>query len=192
MTICANYTKTVMFFCAFCHMVSGAVWWCCRAVSCAVVWCGSVTRCEAFLASFYGFMVSSTSIALKWLCGRSGASGMVSRCRHGVGCVVSLSLVWCCGSLCGSLVVFSGCGGLWSGCVSLVVSVALLVCCAWCCVSGAVVLSGVGLFSGGLVCCLLVSGGVFSGLVFWCLVWCLVYYQQCLKFLCTRKECHIT
>ena len=61
-----------------------------------------------------------------------------------------------------------------------------------CCVSGAVVLSGVGLFSGGLVCCLLVSGGVFSGLVFWCLVWCLVYYQQCLKFLCTRKECHIT
>ena len=75
---------------------------------------------------------------------------------------------------------------------SLVVSVALLVCCEWCCVSGAVVLSGVGLFSGGLVCCLLVSGGVFSGLVFWCLVWCLVYYQQCLKFLCTRKECHIT
>ena len=91
-----------------------------------------------------------------------------------------------------ALVVFSGCGGLWSGCVSLVVSVALLVCCAWCCVSGAVVLSGVGLFSGGLVCCLLVSGGVFSGLVFWCLVWCLVYYQQYLKFLCTRKECHIT
>ena len=192
MTICANYTKTMVFFCAFCHMVSGAVWWCCRAVSCAVVWCGSVTLCEAFLASFYGFMVSSTSIELKWLCGRSGASGRVSRCRHGVGCVVSLSLVWCCGSLCGSLVVFSGCGGLWSGCVSLVVSVALLVCCAWCCVSGAVVLSGVGLFSGGLVCCLLVSGGVFSGLVFWCLVWCLVYYQQCLKFLCTRKECHIT
>ena len=176
MTICANYTKTMVFFCAFCHMVSGAVWWCCRAVSCAMVWCGSVTLCEAFLASFYGFMVSSTSIALKWLCGRSGESGRVSRCRHGVG----------------SLVVFSGCGGLWSGCVSLVVSVALLVCCAWCCVSGAVVLSGVGLFSGGLVCCLLVSGGVFSGLVFWCLVWCLVYYQQCLKFLCTRKECHIT
>ena len=67
----------------------------------------------------------------------------------------------------------------------------------WLCVSGGLcgssgVLSGVGLFSGGLVCCLLVSGGVFSGLVFWCLVWCLVYYQQCLKFLCTRKECHIT
>ena len=25
MTICANYTKTMVFFCAFCHMVSGAV-----------------------------------------------------------------------------------------------------------------------------------------------------------------------
>lgn len=82
------------------------------------------------------------------------------------------SLVWLCvsGGLCGS-----------SG-----------VLCVVCCVSGAVVLSGVGLFSGGLVCCLLVSGGVFSGLVFWCLVWCLVYYQQCLKFIFTRKECHIT
>ena len=106
-------------------------------------------------------------------------------------CGVSVSglVLWLSG---GSLVVFSGCGGLWSGCVSLVVSVALLVCCVWCCVSGAVMLSSVGLFSGGLVCCLLVSGGVFSGLVFWCLVWCLVYYQQYLKFLCTRKECHIT
>lgn len=172
MTICANYTKTMVFFCAFCHMVSGAVWWCCRAVSCAVVWCGSVTLCGAFLASFYGFMVSSTSIALKWLCGRSGASGRVSRCRHGVGCVVSLSLVWCCGSLCGSLVVFSGCGGLWSGCVSLVVSVALLVCCAWCCLvsvwcrsllwwSG--VLSGV--LSSGLWWCLLWSGLLVSGIL---------------------------
>lgn len=77
------------------------------------------------------------------------------------------SLVWLCvsGGLCGS-----------SGVLCVVLS------------GGAVVLSGVGLFSGGLVCCLLVSGGVFSGLVFWCLV----YYQQCLKFLCTRKECHIT
>lgn len=137
-------------------------------------------------------MVSGALVVLKWLCGRSGASGRVSRCRHGVGCVVSLSLVWCCGLLCGSSGSSMAVGAVWSGCVSLVVSVALLVCCAWCCVSGAVVLSGVGLFSGGLVCCLLVSGGVFSGLVFWCLVWCLVYYQQCLKFLCTRKECHIT
>ena len=133
-------------------------------------------------------MVSGALVVLKWLCGRSGASGRVSRCRHGVGCVVSLSLVWCCGLLCGSSGSSMAVGAVWSGCVSLVVSVALLVCC----VSGAVVLSGVGLFSGGLVCCLLVSGGVFSGLVFWCLVWCLVYYQQCLKFLCTRKECHIT
>ena len=42
---------------------------------------------------------------------------------------------------------------------------------AWC------RLSGVGLFSGGLVCCLLVfSGGIFSGLVFWCLVIMLVYH----------------
>ena len=112
MTICANYTKTMVFFCAFCHMVSSAVWWCC------------------------------------W---------------HGVGCVVSLSLVWCCGSLCGSLVVFSGCGGLWSGCVSLVVSVALLVCCVWCCVSGAVSLV--------LSCCLVSV----SSLVVWCAVfWSLV------------------
>ena len=119
-------------------------------------------------------------MVLKWLVMR------LTGC-HAVGMV---SAVWClclwsgAVALCVvSLVVFSGCGGLWSGCVSLVVSVALLVCCAWCCVSGAVVLSGVGLFSGGLVCCVSggMSGGVFSGLVFWCLV----YYQQCLKFLCT-------
>lgn len=77
---------------------------------------------------------------------------------------VTLS-AWCrlCGVSVSGLVLWlsvwlSGCGGLWSGCVSLVVSVALLVCCVWCCVSGAVVLSGVGLFSGGLVCCILVSG----------------------------------
>lgn len=171
MTICANYTKIMVFFCAFCHMVHGVVWWCCRVWWCAVVWCGSVTRCEAFLASFYGFMVSSTSIELKWLCGRSGASGRVSRCRHGVGCVVSLSLVWCCGSLCGSLAVFSGCGGLWSGCVSLVVSVALLVCCAWCCVwwCHAVwcrsLLWWSGVLSSGLWWCLLWSGLLVSGLV---------------------------
>lgn len=150
-----------MFLCT----VSNYVWSGCRAVSCGavwcrvVVWCGSVARCKALLASFYGFMVSSTSKALKWLCGRSSASGRVSRCRHGVGCVVSLSLVWCCGSLCGSLWSFLAVGAVWSGCVSLAVSMALLVCCAWCCVSGAVVLSGVGLFSGVwcLVCCLLVS-----------------------------------
>lgn len=191
MTICANYTKTVVFFCAFCHMVSGAVWWCCRAVSCAVVWCGSVTLCGAFLASFYGFMVSSTSIALKWLCGRSGASGRVSRCRHGVGCVVSLSLVWCCGSLCGSLVVFSGCGGLWSGCVSLVVSVAILVCCVWCCVSGAVVLSGVGLFSGGLVVwCAVFWSLVVSSLVWSSGVWSGVWYiiSSALNFYAHEKS----
>ena len=95
MTICANYTKTVVFCCALCRMVSGlAVVWC-RVLS----WCGSVARCEALLASFYGFMVSSTSKALKWLYGACGASGRVSRCRHGVGCVVSLALVWCCDAL---------------------------------------------------------------------------------------------
>ena len=53
MTICANYTKTMVFFCAFCHMVSGAVWWCCRAVVlCRVLWSGvalwhSVARFKA-------------------------------------------------------------------------------------------------------------------------------------------------
>ena len=135
-------------------------------------------------------------MVLKWLCGRSGASGRVSRCRHGVGCVVSLSLVWCCGLLCGSS---GGLLWLWWSLVWLCVSGGLCGSSGVLCVvlslgavSGGVVLSGVGLFSGGLVCCLLVSGGVFSGLVFWCLVWCLVYYQQHLKFLCTRKECHIT
>lgn len=95
MTICANYTKTVAFCCAFCRMVSGLAVVLCRVLS----WCGSVARCEALLASFYGFMVSSTSKAVKWLCGRSGASGRVSHCRHGIGCVVSLALVWCCDAL---------------------------------------------------------------------------------------------
>lgn len=158
MTICANYTKRVSCFCALCRMVSGlAVVWCC-----VLSWCGSVARCEAFLASFYGFMVSSTSTALKWLCGRSGASGRVSRCRHGVGC---------------------GCLWLWCGAVTLcevilacfrcLVVSGLAVCLwwslwlFWCAVRGAVSL----VLSGGLVCCLLVfSGGLFSGLVFWCLV----------------------
>ena len=172
MTICANYTKTMVFFCAFCHMVSGAVWWCCRAVSCAVVWCGSVTLCEAFLASFYGFMVSSTSIALKWLCGRSGASGRVSRCRHGVGCVVSLSLVWCCGSLCG---VSGGLLWLWWSLVWLCVSgglcgssgVLCVVLCLWCCraVWCRSLLWWSGVLSSGLWWCLLWSGLLVSGLV---------------------------
>ena len=113
MTICANYTKTVVFCCAFCRMVSGlAVVWC-RVLS----WCGSVARCDALLASFYGFMVSSTFKALKWLCGRSGASGRVSRCRHGVGCLVSVSslVVWCAvfwSSLGVSSLVWSS--GVWS------------------------------------------------------------------------------
>ena len=102
MTICANYTKTVVFCCAFCRMVSGlAVVWC-RVLS----WGGSVARCDALLASFYGFMVSSTFKALKWICGRSCASGRVSRCRHGVGCVVSVS------SLVVSSLVWSS--GVWS------------------------------------------------------------------------------
>lgn len=126
-------------------MVSGLAVVCCRVVSVAVVWCGSITRCKAHLRRFYGFMVYSGLIALKWLYRACGASGRVSRCRHGVGCVVSLSLVWCCGLLCGSCGSSLAVGAVWSGCVSLAVSVALLVCCAWCCVSGAVVLSGVGL-----------------------------------------------
>ena len=51
MTICADYTKTLVFHCALCHIVSGlAVWWC-RAVSCCgclcLVMC-SVTLCETF------------------------------------------------------------------------------------------------------------------------------------------------
>ena len=115
---------------------------------------------------------------------------------------VTLS-AWCrlCGVSVSGLVLWLSVWCLWWSSLAVVVS-GLAVCLwwslwlFWCAVSGAVcgavVLSGVGLFSGGLVCCLLVSGGVFSGLVFWCLVWCLVYYQQCLKFLCTRKECHIT
>lgn len=157
MTICANYTKTVVFFCAFCHMVSGAVWWCCRAVSCAVVWCGSVTRCEAFLASFYGFMVSSTSIVLKWLCGRSGASGRVSHCRHGVGCGVSVSgvVLWLSVWLSGGLL------WLWWSLVCL-------------CVSGGLCgSSGVLCVVLWLWCCRAVwcrSLLWWSGLVFWCLV----------------------
>lgn len=155
--LCKLYKKGVVFLCN----MSNGVWsgvGCCLAVLCAVVWCGSVIRCVALLSVFYGFMVSSTSKALKWLYGACGASGRVSRCRHGVGCVVSLSLVWCCGLLCGSSGSSLAVGAVWSGCVSLAVSVALRVCCAWCCLSGAVVLSGVGLFSG------------VSGLVFWCLV----------------------
>lgn len=146
--------------CVFVQYVEWCLVWCrcCLAVLCAVVWCGSVTRCKAHLRRFYGFMVYSGLIALKWLYGACGASGRVSRCRHGVGCVVSLSLVWCCGLLCGSSGSSLAVGAVWSGCVSLAVSVALLVCCAWCCLSGAVVLSGVGLFSG------------VSGLVFWCMV----------------------
>ena len=116
---------------------------------------------------------------------------------------VTLS-AWCrlCGVSVSGLVLWLSVWCLWWSSLAVVVS-GLAVCLwwslwlFWCAVrgavsGGAVVLSGVGLFSGGLVCCLLVSGGVFSGLVFWCLVWCLVYYQQCLKFLCTRKECHIT
>ena len=39
MTICANYTKTMVFFCAFCHIVSGAV---SLVLSCCVVCCGLV------------------------------------------------------------------------------------------------------------------------------------------------------
>lgn len=39
MTICANYTKTLVFHCALCRIVSGlAVWWC-RAVGVSVWWC---------------------------------------------------------------------------------------------------------------------------------------------------------
>ena len=123
-------------------------------------------------------MVSSTSIALKWLCGRSGESGKVSRCRHGVGCVVSLSLVWCCGCLCGSsggllvsgcavvgLVVLCGSLGLWVrlvGCRAVVLSGVL-----WSgSLSGCLVLSLVVLsllvFSGGVSGCLFWSGGVWS------------------------------
>lgn len=139
-------------------ILSHGVWWCCRAVSCAVVWCGSVTLCEAFLAYFYGFMVSSTSIALKWLCGRSGASGRVSRCRHGVGCVVSLSL-------CGAVAL---CVALWWSSLAVVVS-GLAVCLwwslwlFWCAVRGAVSLV--------LSCCLVSV----SSLVVWCSVfWSLV------------------
>lgn len=163
MTICANYTKTMVFFCAFCHMVSCLGLWCCRVWWCAVVWCGSVARCEALLASFYGFMVSSTSKALKWLCGRFGASGGV----------VSCCLVWCCGCLCGSLVVFWLCGGLWSGCASLGGSVGLLVALVLCAVSGSclVLWSGCGVSGLCLWWCLSgCCGVVFSGLVFWCLV----------------------
>lgn len=132
--------------CVFVQYVEWCLVWCrcCLTVLCAVVWCGSVTRCKAHLRRFYGFMVYSGLIALKWLYKACGASGMVSA-------------VWClclwCGAVacCVALVAL-----LWLWVVSgLAVSVALLVCCAWCCVSGAVVLSGVGLF---------------SGLVFWCLV----------------------
>lgn len=140
-----------------CNMSNGvwsgvvAVWLCC------VLWsgCGSVTRCKALLRRFYGFMVYSGLIALKWLYGACGASGRVSRCRHGVGCVVSLSLVWCCGLLCGSSGSSLAVGAVWSGCVSLAVSVALLVCCAWCCL--VLVSSLVCLWSG-----LVWSSGVWS------------------------------
>lgn len=50
MTICANYTKTMVFFCAFCHMVSGAVSG--AVVLCRVLWSGvalwhSVARFKA-------------------------------------------------------------------------------------------------------------------------------------------------
>lgn len=145
MTICANYTKKVSCFCALCRIMSGLAVVLCRvvlsggAVWCrVVVWCGSVARCEALLASFYGFMVSSTSKALKWLCGRSGASGRVSRCRHGVGCVVfSVSgvVLWLAVWLC---VVFSGCGCclVWlcvSGCLCGSSGVLCVVLCLWCC-----------------------------------------------------------
>lgn len=156
MTICANYTKKVSCFCALCRMVSGlAVVWC-RVLS----WCGSVARCEALLASFYGFMVSSTSKALKWLCGRSGASGRVSRCRL---CGVSVSgvVLWLSVWL---SVVFSGCGCslVWlcvSGCLCGSSGVLCVVLCLWCCRA---------------VWCrslLWWSGVLSSGLLWWCLLW---------------------
>lgn len=111
------------------------VWLSCGAVWChVVVWCGSVARCEALLASFYGFMVSSTSKALKWLCGRSGASGRVSRCRL---CSVSVSgvVLWLSVWL---SVVFSGCGCclVWlcvSGCLCGSSGVLCVVLSLWCC-----------------------------------------------------------
>lgn len=159
MTICANYTKTVVFCCAFCRMVSGlAVVWC-RVLS----WCGSVAHCEALLASFYGFMVSSTSKALKWLCGSSGASGRVSRCWHGVGC---------------------GCLWLWCGAVTLCEVIlaffAVWWSLVWLCVSGCLCgSSGVLCVVLSLWCCRAVwcrsllwwSGVLSSGLLWWCLLW---------------------
>ena len=106
-------------------------------------------------------MVSGALVVLKWLCGRSGASGRVSRCRHGVGCVVSLSLVWCCGLLCGS----SG-GLLWLW-WSLV----------WLCVSG-------GLCGSSGVLCVVLSLGAVSLVLSCCLVsvsslvvWCAVFWS---------------
>lgn len=149
----------MVFFCAFCHMVSCLGLWCCRVWWCAVVWCGSVTLCEALLASFYGFMVSSTSKVLKWLCGRSGASGDVSRCRLWSGGVVS-----CC------LVVLSGVGALvlWLS-VWLCVTVSGL---WWCLVWLWSLLWLCG--SSGVLC-----GGLFSGSILWVsslVVWCCLFW----------------
>lgn len=117
--------------------MSNGVWsgvGCCLAVLCAVVWCGSVTRCEALLSVFYGFMVSSTSKALKWLYGACSASGMVSRCRL---CGVSVSgvVLWLAVWL---FWLFSGCGCclVWlyvSGCLCGSSGVLCVVLSLWCC-----------------------------------------------------------
>lgn len=92
----------MMFYCAFCHMVSGLVSGGLCGCGCGV-WYRSIKRFKGLLRRFYGFY-NNTLNAVKGLKMALVRSGMVSRCR--------LWSVWWC--LC-----------LWCGAVA--VSVALLV-----------------------------------------------------------------
>lgn len=123
MSICENYTKNVLSFCALCYI------WCCLL---SVWWCdgclyGAVVHCVSFLGCFWVSVLCSGLVVCQRLKMACSASEDVSRCQQSVVWCVGVVL-WCSVWLSGGLFwlwVCSGIGVVLSGCLCVCVSLVL-------------------------------------------------------------------